>query len=758
MPPLHRFTPLIVCAAITFVVLGAVGFIPLFGGPGYEASLAAGLLIPGLAAIAAALVARDKQSVPSEAFVRAMEIAIVLVAIAFVLMLLHGARAGFCDASSGFALFVLSPVMGSCMGGAWGFAVGQATLPISRTRLRFVARLALAALAPTLGVIISLTRFFTSPMVFAYDPFFGYFSGTLYDTNVTDSMTTLLSYRAGSLATLVAVGALAFSVRWSEKGWPSLAPDRHPGVLWLAALGAVASLVISIEGDRLGHWQTRSTIEDALGARVMDERCEILYPRSVDSETARLMLHDCATQSRQVTAYLGLDSAPQVRVYVFANADQKRALTGAAHVSVAKPWRKEVYVQLHEYPHPILGHELAHVLAGTIAPGPFKVAGGWLPDPGLIEGIAVAASPDDDVLTPMQWSAAMLRLDVLPRLDDVFALGFLWQHSSTAYTVAGAFVQWIGDRHGMEAVRRWYAGESVDAVVGTPMDELEKTWRAELEGMAISDSALTYAKARFDRPGVFKRRCPHAVDAFNEEGQGLAGSGDCAGATVLFDKAAALDPLHSWSRLNVAACAVRVGGVTAAEEQWRGLAADGMLPEATRLRARESLADLYLAADEPKKADAIYQKLLEQVHDEDRLRTIDVKRRAANSAFEGRAIRALLMGEPGRAPDQALAFSLLGKWMTDVPGDGLPAYLIGRNLVASGSWRAAGEFLDWALERELPEPRVMREALRLRIIAACAVRDEAVARRTFERWKAQPDLQEIRWKVLQRRLGSCVGK
>ncbi len=45
-------------------------------------------------------------------------------------------------------------------------------------------------------------------MVFAFDPFFGYFAGPLYDT-VIDAFWTLATYRAGTLLTLLAVGCAA---------------------------------------------------------------------------------------------------------------------------------------------------------------------------------------------------------------------------------------------------------------------------------------------------------------------------------------------------------------------------------------------------------------------------------------------------------------------------------------------------------------------------------------------------------------------
>ena len=54
---------------------------------------------------------------------------------------------------------------------------------------------------PLGGIAIGFGRFYTSPMVFGFDPFVGYFAGPLYDT-VVDPGVRLLSYRVGSLASL----------------------------------------------------------------------------------------------------------------------------------------------------------------------------------------------------------------------------------------------------------------------------------------------------------------------------------------------------------------------------------------------------------------------------------------------------------------------------------------------------------------------------------------------------------------------------
>ena len=183
--------------------LGALGFLPQLGGPGYDSALVSGLVLPGLAASVAALEMSAERPAPSAAVARGAAIGTVYGLIGFLVMLLHGARVGFCDPSEGIWIFVLGPGFGAALGGVWGALVGLLAGRLVEGRkpwLRRTAAIGLALLGPVSGIVVSLVRFVTSPMVFAFDPFFGVFSGPLYDTvvNVVDRLET---YRAGTLAT-----------------------------------------------------------------------------------------------------------------------------------------------------------------------------------------------------------------------------------------------------------------------------------------------------------------------------------------------------------------------------------------------------------------------------------------------------------------------------------------------------------------------------------------------------------------------------
>ncbi|WP_437774185.1 hypothetical protein [Sorangium sp. So ce1097] len=752
MPTLLRSPASRIGAALVAIAMALVGFLPLFDGPGYESALAAGLLVPGAAAIATALDVAAHRPPPVDAFRRGVANGALFALVAYVTTLAHGLRAGFCDVLGGSAHFALGPGLGAALGGAWGAVAGELAAgsrredapppPAWRRRLAAV----LAALAAPLGSAgVSAIRFYTSPIVFAYDPFAGFFSGTLYDTIVDAS--GLLTYRAGTLATLFAASALAQHLVHDAGGRVTFQPQGRPGLLLLGAASAAISAGTLLEGARLGHFQTSETIAAELGALSQGERCEVVYPRGMREADVQRFVRECDAHITAGERWLGapaeLDGEPlRVRAYLFESAAQKGALMGASGTYVAKPWRREVYLQAAGYPHPTLGHEIMHVLAGAFARGPFKVAGrlgGWLPDPGLIEGIAVAGSPrEGEDLSPREWARAMKDLGILPPLSRLFALGFLAENSSTAYTVSGAFVAHVRATYGPDAVRAWYGGQPLPELTGAPWDAMERAFHADLDALTLPDAARAQAKARFDRPAVFERRCPHVVDACKQKAEQHRARGDHEGAIAAYRRVLSLDKSPATrvaiaeTRLASDAPSSRSEGVRELEE----IAGDASIPRHLRDRAAERLGDVALAAGDRERAAGWYREVAGRLVDEDRLRTLDVKIAAASDDRARAAVVELLIGTRGGAPDRFRAAELLGAWAAQAPGDGLPSYLLARYYLNDGRFDEAADRLDRALAAHLPIQRVWIEAKRLRLVAACGLDDAETARRMFAQYAA----------------------
>lgn len=824
----------VVAFTLSTAAVFAVGFVPLFDGPGYEISLAAGLIVPSLAAIAVAL---DRSAALAKARdagkESAREISISPVAdrsgadekgvngaahglgptpldvlrtgiasgaafglAAWGTTLIHGARAGFCDFWSGTTNFALGPVAGAILGGAWGAVAAEIASRRARPRARRAVAITLGIAGPLGAAAVSFARFLSSPMVFAYDPFAGYFSGTLYDTVIDAG--GLWTYRAGSAATLAAAVVLAMHLarrpdgklawQWSSLGGLAGAGGRRAplaeadtaggapaaissspqkqgvsGRPWGVALFGVGCALASVahiaKGTDLGHYQTAASIAEALGGLTSGKRCTVLHPRGMGAEEVARFVRDCDAHVGQVEAWFEAKGPARITVYLFADVHQKASLMGASDTQIAKPWRGEVYVQQASYPHPVLGHELAHVIAGSFARGPFKTGGdvlGLLPNPGLIEGVAVAASPREGDLSPAEWAKAMKDLGILPKLHDLFGLAFLGASSGVAYTVSGAFVGFVKETYGAAAVRDWYGGKALPDVTGASWADLEARFLAALDALPLTDAARAQAKARFDRPGLFARRCPHVVDLCNRRADGLRGGGDEQGALEQYAIVKALDPGDRMLRVQIARTRIHALDLATGIAELRAVVADEGVPRGVRDRALEDLADLALApGGDGAFAAASYRELMARTVDEDALRTLEVKAMAAETPRAREALYQFLIGDPGRGSDRVRAAELFGAWAKEAPDDGMPHYLMARYLTGAGLYREALPRLATALAKALPSPRVEAEAWRLRIVGSCAVGDPAAARNAYDAYRQRPGVPKARRDAMAALIARC---
>ena len=729
LAPLFRSRPQQIAAAFVVVAVGGIGFLPLFGGPGYEHSLATGLLVPSAAAIATALeLSRARDAPPLACVGRGVASGLALGAAAFATALLHGLFTGMCDLTGDARYFALTAGIGSVMGGAWGAVAGEVCR--RRVRLRRLCCVLVALAMPIACVAVSVWRFLSSPMIFAYDPFVGYFSGTLYDT-IVDGGFPLLTYRVGSFASLAGLALLASVAARAPSGrlrFANLRGNGRPGALVRVVLATVAiatSVTITLAGPSLDHWQTSQTIAQELKGFRAGTRCDAVFPDSLRPDEAAMLVRDCEEELASVEAVLGARGPDKVTAFFFRDAGEKKRLMGAGDTYIAKPWRHEVYLQLSSYPHPVLGHELAHVVAGSFGRGPFRISGslgGIWPNPGLIEGVAVAASPDDDELTDAQWAKAMMDIGVLPPIKQVFSIDFLGQNSSKSYTLAGAFVRWILDHEGSAIVRAWYGGQSIEALTHKSWSELDSGFRADIGKQALSPEAGAFAKAKFDRPSLFGRRCPHVIDALKRDAARCEEGHEIDLAVALYDRALSRDPHDFGARYHRGATELRYGDAVRGKTELRAIVDDVSAPRPWRDRAEESLADADLLAGDFEAAARRYRGLATRTLDEDAGRTLEVKALAATNLPARRAVQALLIGSEGRPADPWLGAIYLGTW-SELERDSLADYLIGKNLVGHGWYELAAPYLDRAIAGDATTARIGRELLRERAVVACAQAD-----------------------------------
>ncbi|MBI2897060.1 MAG: hypothetical protein HYY06_26115 [Deltaproteobacteria bacterium] len=725
----------------------ALQLVPLFDLLGYELSFAAALV----ASLGAGLVGAG---LPAEILRRgthpdrARRAAVTLVGAALFaagLMLLpplvlssaNALRVPNCDWVEGLTFYLLIAVPGALLASVVGAAMG--VLFASRRRA------SLAFLAIYLGSIAwSLVRFHSTPAIFAFDPFAGWFAGTIYD-EVVEVGAALVTYRVGTVAAVLAVslglaGAVDGGLRPSWK-----AAGRQGFLVVLAVFSGLGALAVFAFGEDLGHRHDSSSIARALGGRIETRRFVVHYPDALPIEDARRLGRDCELRLAQVEALFGARVRGRIRAFFFRDARQKRELVGAADTFIAKPWRREVYLQLGNdprLPHPVLKHEIAHVVAGSFAPPPFRVSArlfGLWPNPGLIEGAAVAAGWERDELDPHQWSRAMMDLGIGPSPSTIQGLWFLERPAAQSYTLAGSFCRFLIDRHGASVFKRAYRDGDLEAAYGRPLSALVREWKRFLRTVPLAAADRAAARARFDRPGIFGLPCAHENAQLRARVRELGAGGNHRQALRLCREIARNDPGSVRDRIALLGAMIRAGRLDEAERAARAALRDRRVGEAARREASERLADIAWMRGRADLARLAYAELLERAPTEDDVRMLTVKATATADPSIAPTLRAFLLGDHGEPVDSPIAVFLLQGLLERSEREGGPsgmsravvAYLLGRQLWNQRAPELARPYFEEARRVELPG-LLSAENRRLMGASAYLLGDARAARATFE--------------------------
>ena len=185
-----------------------------------------------------------------------------------------------------------------------------------------------------------------------------------------------------------------------------------------------------------------------------------------------------------------------MHAFLFDTPAQKRALMGAGHTFIAKPWRREIYLQHDAWPHEVTKHELAHVFAGPFGDPIFGIARRGLAfNVGLIEGVAVAAAWAGQPLTPHQMVKILRDAKLVDErtLPSVMGPSFFGLNAAQAYNLAGSFCRFLVDTRGVDKLEALYRA------AGTG-----DSWR-RIYGVELADACAT-SGSRSSTPSQCRRR------------------------------------------------------------------------------------------------------------------------------------------------------------------------------------------------------------------------------------------------------------
>ncbi len=711
----------------------ALIWLPLFGLPGFELSAALALgvgLLGGVWGIAAGFQERrlirgvdprPRRAVRFDSATRstahatgaAFLLSLAALAVPFLASVVFAFTSTRCNPFAAIGFFPLLTLPSALAAAAAGVLCGLAGQRAWSAGLWYLALVAASA-------AVSFWPVLFGPQVYLFNHFGGYWPGPLYDEALA-VRPPLYWFRLETVlvsAFLWFLGAFLLDMKTGSLSRPYFRPGA---ALLLVSLGLAIGWMEQT-APSLGIRITDRALQAKLGGKRETKHFDLYFPRGKAKEDIDRLERDLEFRHHQLRAFFGEAPTERLRVYLYRTPDEKLQLVGASRTQFAKPWRLELHINDARYPHPILKHELAHLMSAPFGSGPFRLTStfGLFPQMGIVEGMAVAADNPNDELTLHEWSAAMRAQGLMP---DIRALlgptGFYRAAASRAYTAVGSFLRYLADTHGPDKLKVLYAHGDFSLAYGRSLDSLAAEWEKFLDTVPLDPEAVNFAFSRFRRGSLFSRPCAREVARLHQ----LAGEtlpSDPERALGLYQRCAELQPEEPSFALGVSQALSKIDRRGEAAEVLSGLAARLKEQPATLGEVAMAQADLAFLRQRFDEARRFLEQVLKTQPQPAIERTARVKLAGLDAGLESSAARAI-WGYFQTGPEEVKVL-LLEQALATTPRDGVLHYLLGRRLWQSKAPTFAFEPLKEATHAALPDA-LKREALRLRFETAFLVGD-----------------------------------
>lgn len=483
--------------------------------------------------------------------------ALGLLVIPLCLILLNGLRVKNCDPLEGVAFFLIMPcasaTISATIGTLWGACISRPWLALLMAYLTF---------ATSLGV--GLYALYQGPAIFAYDPFVGYFPGALYDEEIAIH-SAFYWYRLYNVVWIVAAFLCVGACFDPASLKATFSRHRlHRRIALVALVSLTLGIVLYTQREELEFASTEAWVRSQLGGYRRTDRFDIIYPAHFSKITVDRIVSDHEFRYDQLSRFFAIET-PRVRSFIFATSEQKRRLMGAAQTYFARPWKREVYLQHSEFPHPVLKHELAHAFASVFGEPLLGISflratqGGIrlpIPNMGLIEGLAVAADWSNlDGYTVHEQAAALRRLQLAPPLTSLLGASFYGYSGARAYTISGSFCRFLVERYGIARMRDLYRnGGNFDEAYRKTMTDLISEWETWIDKLPLAETQLQLARETFRRPAIFHKVCAHEIANLRKKAGVLKQANRFDDAVAVLQQICSFDegdPTHTYSLMNM---------------------------------------------------------------------------------------------------------------------------------------------------------------------------------------------------------------
>jgi tetratricopeptide (TPR) repeat protein len=606
-----------------------------------------------------------------------------------------------CSPWSGALFYLILPVPTVLLASAAGIFLGFATRNIWSAMLMYLLLLGIS-----LGV--SIWPLWRGPQVFALNHFFGYFPGPLYDESlpidyrlvvfrVFTFLWVALLLLITSLLLDPAKGKLPGNKAAFLKLWP-----------WLIILSA-SLLAGWLFNTQLGLSTTHTSLAQELSGTTQTSHFVLHFSPSKPAEEVERLKRDIEFSYFQVASCLGSEPSVKMHAWFYLDAKQKRRLVGASETSFAKPWNGEFHVLDEPFPHPLIRHEMTHMMAATFGSPVLRVSSrGSAIHMGIVEGLAVACESPGLTGTLHEKAAAMRRLQLAPDIRSLMEpTGFYSQAQSKAYIIAGSFIRFLRERYGAASLRLLYPKGDFVAAYGKDLPNLATEWEHFIDSLPVDTLTLAATRALASRPSLFEKPCARELAMCKSKAKKAAISSPQA-AAILYEQCSQLDPSNPTYFLEQANLYQSTGNSDKAKMLYQKILSMPQLTTIAKAQAITSLGEIAWKNGNLEQAKSHWEEARKVHYDRSALRLIAIQLEALSESSLQPVWREFF------AHPQSLPAALaLERWNQEQPKNSITRYLLGRQLYLQREWKDAAKYLNEARNLQMVNPEVARENLRL---------------------------------------------
>ncbi|MBN2571093.1 MAG: hypothetical protein JXA68_03100 [Ignavibacteriales bacterium] len=339
---------------------------------------------------------------------------------------------------------------------------------------------------------IPVFEIFFYPQIYFYSPIIGFFSGTIYDEDITIS-STLFLYRFLNIAFFMILYYLSY---YCNKG-------KHKNLKII--LFIFVSIIIFLLKPQIGFSTSVDRLESELGGKIETEHFTTIYCKAItDEEITNL----CLLQEfyyEDIKNLLKDEPKEKIISFIFSTGEQKRELFGSNVANVAKPWSNQIYLNFDSYDQS-LKHELAHIFSANYGFSIFKMSGGF--NPAMLEGFAMAIENEYDYNSVHYIAAVAFHNGYKIEIENLFSgFNFFGSVSSLSYIYSGSFVKFLMDNYGIEKIKEVYGKLEFENIYKKSLDSLFYEYEKFISNVKV-DSNVHLANIYFGRKPIFQKICP----------------------------------------------------------------------------------------------------------------------------------------------------------------------------------------------------------------------------------------------------------